>query len=247
MGRRPKKFAALLFKLLLHPLMQRATSEILISHGSEQAWQARANLTGAASALADRFDRRRGFEGASRAGPEVFCDAEHQLRLANYYEGNRLVHTSKNVHGSSAAVTLGARADTSKLRHFDSRVANAELGAAQRFLAAGHARNEAIVHVDEDILADAHNLELISRTFCHLHAEPGFPTCALHTRVLLVRPTRSLPTDPQLKAALAFLYPQVFRWVAPRVARADGAILRPDGLRLAIAGGRDRARDGCAH
>ena len=178
MGSRPKKFAALLFNLLLHPLMQRATSEILISHGSEQAWQARANLTGAASALADRFARRRGLEGASRAGPEVFCDTEHQLRLANY-EGNRLVDTGKKVHGSSAAVTPGARADTSKLRHFDSRVANAELGAAQRFLAAGHARNEAIVHVDEDILADAHNLELISRTFCQLHAEPGFPTCAL--------------------------------------------------------------------
>ena len=183
MGRRPEKFGALLFKLLLHPLMQRVTSEILISHGSEQAWQARANLTGAASALAGRFDRRRGFKGASRAGPEVFCDTEHQLRLANYrHEGNRLVHMGKNVYGSSAAVTPGARADTSKLRHFDSRVANAELGAAQRFLAAGYARNEAIVHVDDDALADAHNLELISRTFCQLHAEAGFPTCALHTR-----------------------------------------------------------------
>ena len=30
---------ALLFNLLLHPLMQRETSEILLSHGSKQAWQ----------------------------------------------------------------------------------------------------------------------------------------------------------------------------------------------------------------
>ena len=32
--------SALLFKLLLHPLMQRETSEILLSHGSKHAWQA---------------------------------------------------------------------------------------------------------------------------------------------------------------------------------------------------------------
>ena len=32
--------SALLFKLLLHPLMQRETSEILLSHGSTHAWQA---------------------------------------------------------------------------------------------------------------------------------------------------------------------------------------------------------------
>ena len=38
-GRRPK-MSALLFKLLLHPLMQRETSEILLSHGSKHAWQA---------------------------------------------------------------------------------------------------------------------------------------------------------------------------------------------------------------
>ena len=37
-GRRPK-MNALLFNLLLHPLMQRETSEILLSHGSKQAWQ----------------------------------------------------------------------------------------------------------------------------------------------------------------------------------------------------------------
>ena len=142
------------------------------------------------SALADRLNRRRGFEGESTAAarPEVFCDTDHQLRFANY-EGNRLVQGTaprvlgirgrqKGLPGEGKAP--GARADTSKLRHLDGRVANAELGAAQRYLAAGHARNEAIVHVDDDAIADAHNLELISRTFCSLHAEAGFPTCAPH-------------------------------------------------------------------
>jgi len=39
-GRRPK-MSALLFNLLLHPLMQREASEILLSHGSKRAWQVR--------------------------------------------------------------------------------------------------------------------------------------------------------------------------------------------------------------
>ena len=248
MGGRPKRIAALLFKLLLHPLMQRATSEILISHGSEQAWQARANLTGAVSALANRFDRRRGCEGASRAAarPEVFCDTEHQLRLANY-EGNRLVHTGKSVWGSTSVATPGARADTSKLRDCDSRVANAELGGAQRHLAAGHARNEAIVHVDDDALPDAHNLQLISRTFCRLHAEAGFPTCALSSTRPASAPLHApAPAAHQRIQLSSPSYIQVFRRLAPRVARPDGAVLRPHGLQLTIQSRRGGARDDCA-
>ena len=105
------------------------------------------------STLADHLNRRRGFEGASRAAvrPEVFYDTEHQLRLANY-EGNRLVQRVLGIRGRQKGLpgeskAPGARADTSKLRHLNSRVANAELGAAQRYLAAGRARNEAIVHM----------------------------------------------------------------------------------------------------
>jgi hypothetical protein len=163
------------------------------------------------SALANRFDRRRGFEGASRAAarPEVFCDTEHQLRLANY-EGNRLVHTGKSVWGSTSVGTPGARADTSKLRDCDSRVANAELGGAQRHLAAGHARNEAIVHVDDDALPDAHNLQLISRTFCRLHAEAGFPTCALSSTRPASAPLHAPACRPSTyPAKQPFLYPGI--------------------------------------
>merc|ERR1740136_371374 len=59
MGRRPK-LVALLFKLLLHPLMQRETSEILLSHGSKQAWQMRGSVSGAVDAMAKRFNKRCG-------------------------------------------------------------------------------------------------------------------------------------------------------------------------------------------
>jgi hypothetical protein len=49
-----------------------------------------------------------------------------------------------------------------------------------RYLAAVHARNEVVVHVDDDAEPDAHNLNLMSRSFCSVHAETGFPTCAPH-------------------------------------------------------------------
>jgi len=45
-----------------------------------------------------------------------------------------------------------------------------------RYLAAVHARNEVVVHVDDDAEPDAHNLNLMSRSFCSVHAETGFPT-----------------------------------------------------------------------
>lgn len=36
------------------------------------------------------------------------------------------------------------------------------------------------MHVDDDAIPDEQNLKLMSRTFCSVHAEPGFPTCAPH-------------------------------------------------------------------
>jgi len=144
MGRRPK-LVALLFKLLLHPLMQRETSEILLSHGSDEAWQMRGNLSSRLEASSAAWTRVAGWD--DRPGQR-------------YNELPRAV------------------ADTSKLRHIDGSVTSAELGAADRYLAAGHARNEVIVHVDDDAVPDEHNLELISRTFCSVHAEAGFPTYA---------------------------------------------------------------------
>ena len=107
MGRRPK-ISALLFRILLHPLMQRDTSEILLSHGSKHAWQMRDNITSA-------------------------------IHMKNQLELQQLP---------------GPRADTTKLRHLDGSIASAELGAAERYLAAGSARNEVVVQVDDDARPD---------------------------------------------------------------------------------------------
>lgn len=110
-----------------------------------------------------------------------FCDAQNVLRL----EGAR-ANSSKLRHldGSLTQTPILVRSphypSPHQLRHLDGSVASAELGAAERYLAAGHARNEVVVHVDDDAIPDEQNLKLLSRTFCSVHAEPGFPTCAPH-------------------------------------------------------------------
>lgn len=81
-----------------------------------------------------------------------------------------------------------------QVRHLDGSVESAELGAAERYLAAGHARNEVVVHVDDDAVPDEQNLSLLSRTFCSVHAEPGFPACAPHL-------PRTHPATPHMWSA----------------------------------------------
>lgn len=140
MGRR-QKIAELLFSLLLHPLMQRPTSEILLSHGSPHAWSLRDKVARDLEAL---------YKAQSRvAGPWVVV--------------------------APTRLSLVGRANLSKVRHLDGSLESARIGAAERYLAAGRAVNEVIIHVDDDVLPDGRNFQLISHMFCAVHAEPGFP------------------------------------------------------------------------
>ena len=53
------------------------------------------------------------------------------------------------------------------------------------------------MHVDDDAIPDAHNLKLMSRTFCSVHAEAGFPTCAPHPPCnLILQPSAPCPQPP---------------------------------------------------
>ena len=130
-GRRPK--SSLLFKLLLHPLMQRETSEILISHGSQPAWQMRGDVSAAVDAMAERFNTH-------CASPE----GSLTLELENATERRQFCDDQNVLKHEGARANAFKHLD-SYVRHLDSYVGNAELGAAQRYLAAGHARNEVIV------------------------------------------------------------------------------------------------------